>query len=441
MTDFFDGETFEPEVTTTPNIEFQLCKFSEDEPLFQKCISEKALFATSSTISKIKSFYESNIDNPILICGAQGTGKLTSIIGLIKYIPCYLPDYNIDDINKKLNNLHYFKILDANFNKILFYENCYYINLEILNNNNEVIEYLKYIYQIAKSSNIKNFDNINNDAYDDVFGKVIIDNDNYSSNNNCSNDNCSNDNCSSNYNYNNNNNNNKIDKKIDKKIIIITHIDKCNKEAQRYIAFMLEKMNIYISYILTSYNTNSIDKKIISLCSPIYFNNLDETEFIKIFKINFKFSFEKKNYILNTSTLKQFYQIYVSNRYNIGNTISQIKYYLEIEGIEFLKNKDNKISLLSQIADNFIKKKLILSNVSSALEIRKFLYILLSLNIKLIIFVKEVVNQLSNSKLNSNIKMKIIEKASIISYELNNSNKEVVIIELFFYDIITIMYS
>ena len=109
--------------------------------------------------------------------------------------------------------------------------------------------------------------------------------------------------------------------------------------------------------------------------------------------------------------------------------------------IEYFKNKHNRISLLSNIAENFIKKKLILSNVSSALEIRKFLYILLSLNIKLIIFVKEVVNQLSNSKLNSNIKMKIIEKASIISYELNNSNKEVVIIESFFYDIITIMYS
>ena len=68
-------------------------------------------------------------------------------------------------------------------------------------------------------------------------------------------------------------------------------------------------------------------------------------------------------------------------------------------------------------------------------------YILLSLNIKLIIFVKEVVFQLCNSKLNSDLKTKIINKASIISSELISSNKEVIIIESFFYDIITIMYS
>jgi len=436
MTDFFDGETFEPEVTTTPNIEFQLCKFSKDEPLFQKSICEKALFATSSTILKIKSFYESNIDTPILICGGQGTGKLTSIIGLIKYLPCYLPDYELDNINKKINNIHYFKILDADFKKILYYENIYYINIEVLNNNNEIIDYIKYIYQIAKSSNIKSFDDIHNDKYDDVFGKEIID-DNY---NNCNNYN--------NIGYTNNKIDDKIDDKIDnqkkqldKKIIIITNIDKCNKEAQRYIAFMLEKINGYASYILTTHNMNTINKKIISLCSPINFNNLDEIEFTKIFKINFKISFERENYILNAPILKQFYQIYVSNRYNIGNTILQIKYYLTTKGIEFLKHKDNKVSLLSQIADNFIKKKLILSDVSSALEIRKFIYILLSLNIKLIIFVKEVVFQLCNSKLNSDLKTKIINKASIISSELISSNKEVIIIESFFYDIITIMYS
>jgi len=418
MTDFFDGETFEPEVTTTPNIEFQFCKFNEDEPLFQKYISEQALFATSNTIASIKSLYENNIDIPILICGLQGCGKLTSIIGLIKYLPCYLPDYKLDEINKKLNNINYFKILDNELNKILYYENIYYINIEILNNNNEILAYLKYIYQIAKSSNIKIFD----DVFDDVFGKEIND-------------------ISNNLLNENNDKDKENNKNIDKKIIIITHIDKCNKEAQRYIAFMLEKMNGYVSYILTTHSINIINKKIISLCSSIQFNNLNENDFIKIFKNNFKISFEKENHILNASILKQFYQIYILNKYNLGNTISQIKYYLTTEGLIFLKEKNNKLSLLSKIASNFINKKLILSNVSSALEIRKFLYILLSLNIKLIIFLKEVVYQLSNSKLNSNIKTQIIEKASILSLEINSANKEVVIIETFFYDIITIMYS
>ena len=37
--------------------------------------------------------------------------------------------------------------------------------------------------------------------------------------------------------------------------------------------------------------------------------------------------------------LKHYYQIYISNNYNIGTTIAQIKYYLEIDGISFLKDK------------------------------------------------------------------------------------------------------
>ena len=63
MCDFFDGETYEPEVNTTPNIEFQINKFDEEEPLFQKCISIQNLFATSDYITKIKSLYENNIDS------------------------------------------------------------------------------------------------------------------------------------------------------------------------------------------------------------------------------------------------------------------------------------------------------------------------------------------------------------------------------------------
>ena len=406
MCDFFDGDTYEPEIETTPNIEFQLNKYNKDEPLFQNCISEKALFATSKTIENIKTLYEHNIDIPMLIYGKQGIGKLTSIIGLIQYLPCYLPDYKNEDIHKKINNIQYFKILDAEFNKILYYENIYYINLEVLNNNNEITEYLKYIYQLAKSSNIKTFNDLDSlDSLDDI------------------------------------KQNDKLKKQNDKKIIIITHIDKCNKEIQRYIAFMLEKMSNCVSYILTTYSTNIIDKKIMSLCSQIHFNNLEESAFIKIFKINFKKILENENYTLNTAILKQFYQIYVSNRYNIGNTIAQIKYNITAQGLEFLKDKTNKISLLSKISANFIKKKLVLSTVVSALEIRKFLYILLSLNIKLINFVKEVVKQLNNSKLNNHIKIIIIEKASIMSAELIKSNKEVVIIESFFYDIINTIYS
>ena len=96
---------------------------------------------------------------------------------------------------------------------------------------------------------------------------------------------------------------------------------------------------------------------------------------------------------------------------------------------------------MTSIAKNFIKKKLILSTVNSALEIRKFLYIIVSLNINLIIFVKEVVKQLSNSNLNTDIKIKIIENANNLSKDISVSNKEIIIVETFFYNIINIIYS
>ena len=395
MTDFFlDGETFEPEVNTTSNIEFQLNQFNDNEYINKKIIPEKALFVKSDIINSIKTYYKHNIDIPILVYGAQGIGKLTTIIGLLDNIPNNNSLSNNSLSNNTINNIFYFKILDDTYNKIFYYENYYYLNISILNNNNEILDYLKYIYQIAKGKTITIFDD------DDTIEKFKL---------------------------------------KEKKIIIITHIYKCNLEAQLYLAFMLDKINTNSSYIFTSHTKNTINKKILSSCVSINFEYLNETEFIKIFKINYKNVFDKN--ILTLSILKQFYEIYKLNKYNIGNTISQIKYYITYEGISFLKNKDNKISLFSKIADNFIKKKLVLSSISSALEIRKFLYLLLSLNIKLIIFVKEVVRQLINSKLDSNIKIIILEKSSKLSEEIINSNKEVVIIETFFYDIINIIFN
>ena len=411
MSDFFDGEVVEPTVSTTANIEFQLNKFEEGEYLLEKHIPDKCIFATPDIIYKFKNCYNNNVDIPILVYGDKGIGKLTCIIGLINNIPCYLPDIEND---KKINNVKYFKILDADYNKILFYENVFYLNIEVLNNHTDILNYLKYIYQLAKASNI----NIYNDVCNDMFND-----DNYDENNELK---------------------PKTKKINEKKIIIITHIDKCNLESQHYIAFMLDKINTYVNYIFTSYNTNSIDKKIISSCTNLNFNKLDETNFIKIFKTNFKTIFANQNHIFTGPMLKQLYNIYITNKYNIGNTISQIKYHLATEGITFLKSKTNNqslLSLMSRIAHNFIRKKLVLSNVASALDIRKFLYILSSLNIKLIIFVKEVVKQLIKSKLKENTKTIILEKSAQLSSELNTSNKEVVIVEAFFYDIINVIYS
>jgi hypothetical protein len=386
MTDFFNDDkedinTSEPTIEITPNIELQLNKFNDGEYLKEKYIPEKALFASDTTIQSIKTFYINNIDLPLILYGNKGMGKTTCIFGLLGYIPCYLPDLSYEN---KINNIKYFKTLDNEFSKLIYYENIYYLNLKILHNNTDILNYLQYIYKITKT---RSFD------------------------------------------------------EGEKKIIIISNIDKCNNESQRYISFMIEKISSQSAYIFTTQTITLLDKKITSSCALIRFNYLDETTFSKIFLFNFKHIFNKNKANLYPSNIKNYYKIYISNNYNIGNTIAQIKYYLETDDIGFLKDKTKTCSLITTIAKNFIKKKLILSTVISALEIRKFLYIIVSLNINLILFVQEVIKQLSKSNLNINIKLQIIEKASNLSKEIIDSNKEIILIEAFFYNIINIIYS
>jgi len=389
MDDFFsdvkeNSNNDEENIEITANIEYQLDKFSNDEYLKKQYIPENALFANEDIINKLKSFYINNIDIPLLINGHKGIGKKTCIFSLLTYIPCYLPTIKLED---KINNIKYFKVFDNDYPKLLYYENIYFLNLKILHNNTDILNNLQYLHKLSKT---KNFD------------------------------------------------------ENEKKIIIISNIDMCNDESQRYLTFMIDKIYSHISFIFTSHTTQILANKIISSCSIINFKPLNEEEFSKQFKLNFKKSFSNKennNVILNNSIVKQFYNIYVSNNYNIGRTIAQIKYHIDIDGIDFLKDKNKTNSLLNIIAQKFIKKKLILSTVNSSLEIRKFIYILVSLNINLIIFVKEVIKQLYKSKLKQNIKLIINEEVNKLSKEIYDSNKEVIIIETFFYKIITIIYS
>lgn len=371
-------------VEITHNIEYQLNKFDNTDYLKHKHIPEKALFTNEENIHKLKSFYNTNCDIPLLIYGKKGIGKLTCIINLLVNIPCYLPTFNNED---KLNNINYFKQFDNDYPKLLFYENIFFLNLNVLHNNTDTLEYLVFLYKLSKT---KNFD------------------------------------------------------ENEKKIIIFSNIQLCNKDAQRYISFMIDKISLHSSYIFTSTTITTIDNKIKSSCSPIEFKPLNEVLFCKIFKTNFKKSFydkENSQIVLTNSILKQFYSIYTSNNYNIGTTIAQIKYNIDVNGLDFFKDKQNTLSLLSLIAKKFIKTKLILSTVNSALDIRKFLYTLVSLNIDLIIFVKEVIKQLCNTKLHFTIKSQILEELNIIVNDISYCNKDIIIVETFFYKIITIIYS
>jgi DNA polymerase III delta prime subunit len=380
MDAFLEGDSIETELDTTPNIEFQLNKYNTNEYISKKQIPESALFAPTIFKDKVKKFYETDIDIPLLVYGVPGCGKLTTVLGLINQMPGYC--------SREMNNLYHMKILDNEHQKLLIYENLYYLNMESLSSTTEISQYLKYIYKISKSKSIDGT----------------------------------------------------------KKIIIISHIEKCNEEALKYINYILDKLNATTSYIFITTKLNIITNKIKSTCARINFSYLNENEFITIFKFNYKHIYNSK--YINNTYLKQYYQIYVNNNYNIGNTLNQIKYILETnQNITLDKQKnddktyDYRQSLMYNITKNFIKKRLKLSNVSTALEIRKFLYTLLSLNIDLLEFTKMLVKLLLESKINNKSKELIIEKAGLLSSETNYINKEVISVESFIYSTIYIIYS
>ena len=283
-----------------------------------------------------------------------------------------------------INNLYYMKILDREHDKLFVYENLYYLNINVLSSTNEISQYLKYIYKLSKSKSIDG----------------------------------------------------------NKKIIIISHIEKCNEEALKYINYILDKLKANTSYIFITTKINLITNKIKSSSARINFGYLNENEFTTIFKFNYKGIINTK--YLTIPYLKQYYQIYCNNRYNIGNTLNQIKYILDTTQnitLDKLKTDDISQSLIYNITKKFIKNKLKLSTIGNALEIRKFLYTLLSLNISLLDFCKMLVKLLLESKINNKTKELILEKAGILSGELTLINKEVISVESFIYNIIYIIYS
>ena len=375
-----NSQTTEVKVETTPNIEFQLSKYGANEYLAGKLIPEQALFIHPDTKQQLQNIYQHNLDIPILIHGPPSCGKLTAIVGMLPIIPTYLEG---QDPASRINNFEYFKILDAEYNKILYYENVFYLNMAILNNHTEIIDYLNKLNSIAKSRGI-----------DD-----------------------------------------------EKKIIIINHLEQCTDEEQKYVAYMIDKLNSYIAYIFLTTSPNKINKKVVTSCAKIFFKHLDESCFTSIFKYAFSKSHDKKS--LTSNHLKHYYKIYIGNNYNLGNTLAQIKYYLAQHGPDFIKDKTlNTKSLISQIATNFIKKRLVLSPVgNSAMDIRQSLYTMVSLNMDMIAFVKEVVKQIMTKKIDLDKKIKILEKANNISRDMKNINKEIVLMESFFYDIVGLIYN
>ena len=369
---------------TTPHIAFQLNRFNPGEPFANKHVPENALFASREFLDKMRSLYRANLDIPVLITGLPGCGKLTALLGMIPLCGAYVPSILDRGDSKLVNNLIYLKSLDEhNFPKILIYENLYVCNIALLTNNTEIMTYLEQIYKLARSRSI--------DA--------------------------------------------------SRKIFVICHIELCTHEQQRYITFMLDKINSTTSYILTTTHNNKIDKKIRTFCANLRFEYPSELEFAEIFKCNYSAIFEKK--YITSYYMKKYWEIYRSNKWNIGRTVAQIKWLLSCQDIslERLKLDDNRGALLDNIVANFIKKKMKLGVLEGAMEIRRFVYTLLSINIDVVEFVQCLVRHLLTSRISAASKHKIIEKAGAFSASLPKINKELIALETFLYEVIYVVYS
>ena len=378
----------ETEIDSTPNIEFQLDRYMENEPISLKQIPEKCLFGMPILKEYIKNIYDYDIDLPFILSGYPGCGKLSIILGLLSQCSIYCPDLQTDNENNSnsniINTVRYFKLLDREYPKLLSFENVYYLNVSIISSNNEINSYFRYINKLNKSRTIDN----------------------------------------------------------SKKIFIISHIDKTTYENQRYISMILDKLTTLSIFIFTTNKYNNINIKIRSSCCHLRFKPLTKPIFTQIFLNNYETIFNKTE--LLPQYLNKYYEIYKNNNYNIGNTIAQVKYLLCNKEINLAGNNDNNLlteSLIDKIVRNFIKKRIKLSTVNNALEIRKILYTLLSLNINLLDFTKKIIKQLITGKLNDKIKLKILEQGKILSIDLQHVNKDVIAVETFIYALINIIYS
>ena len=116
-------------------------------------VKNSELFICDSTYNTLKSLFSNISNQPILINGVPQSGKGCAIFHMLKYLPYYNPKIKQ---KYKFNDLRFFNSYDQNeYQKILYYQNCYYIDMKLFMNidNNIPINFL-----LTKSGNYKSLD-------------------------------------------------------------------------------------------------------------------------------------------------------------------------------------------------------------------------------------------------------------------------------------------
>jgi len=335
-----------------------------------KIDNDNQLFCKDSTISLVKNMMLNEIEIPIIIHGLEGIGKKKLIFHMLKYLPNFREDNMYINIEK-------LKLLDIEqYSNLYYYNNVYFYNCKY-EKNDKISKLIDNINKIFKS-------------------KLFIDS---------------------------------------KKIFIMSNFDKLSKNNQLKLSNYVEKYYQNVSFIFTTSSLVKSDNKLKSLSFIIKYIPLNKNEFVTSFCNNFNMFFEDSYNLLNKDFfLDKFYQIYVNNEYNIGNTLHQINYLYLKEYInkKELNKKINILSIYETISIKLVNILLKYKKIKDLSIIRKKIFDINVMGLNLFKIVKIMIKNLINiDNLDSNLKYEFIDFANKYNLDNVNCDKPIIMFENF----------
>ena len=339
--------------------------------------TKSKLFISQKTKTSLNNVFQGNNTQPIMIQGLVQSGKCSAIMSSLSQLKIYCPTIKEGD---KLTDIRFFQNYpDERFNKILFFHNCYYINLKLLLT---VEQTLIIDFIMEKCGNYRGLDR------------------------GC-------------------------------KIFIICNIHILSPINQKKLTNLIEKYYCNYLFIMTTSKPVKINAKLRNVSLSVLFPKLEPDVFTSVFRSNFEHLLKKQE----LQSIDKFYLIYETNNYNLQHTLYHIA-HLKSQGKLTLKTFDKKknyISLQKMIISNIINKFCTQSNISNIDELRKVLLILISLNLDLDSVILDTINLLITTSISDDKKGRIIKLGSEFSIHLAKADKPIIHFEKFFIDLIIII--
>ena len=205
---------------------------------------------------------------------------------------------------------------------------------------------------------------------------------------------------------------------------------------QKKLSNMIEKYSCNVSFIFTVSSIDRIIPKIKSLVCKINYKSLSKNEFKSAFNHNFKNFFEDDEIFQNNKKyiLDKFYQIYLNNEHNIGNTLHQINFLYLNEKInkKELGKKINLMSIYNQLSIQMLNMLIQSKKLSDYTMIRSKLYKYNTLNLDKIMLVKKILQNIASiDNMDNELKHEIMSLGNDFSKSYTKSDKSIIVLETF----------